>query len=53
MGLGTATKLVSVVAESRNVSPLGGAGHGRAGRWRELELPLADFMLRARRVLRR
>lgn len=35
------------------MSPLGGADHGRAERWSELELPLVDFMLRARQVLRR
>ena len=53
MGLGSSAKLDSVVAESRNMSSLGGADHGCANRWTELELPLADFMLDARKVLRR
>lgn len=53
MGLGSPTKRDSLLAESRNMSALGGADHGRAERWSELKLPLADFMMRARHVLRR
>ncbi|CAM9160831.1 unnamed protein product [Laminaria digitata] len=52
-GLGSPTSRDSLLAESRNMSALGGADHGRAGRWSELELPLADFMMGARYVLRR
>ena len=53
MGLGSPTKRDSLVAESRNMSTLGGADHARAERWNELELPLSDFMMGARHVLRR
>ena len=53
MGLGAPTKRDSLVAESRNMSPLGGADHARTERWSELELPLPDFIMGARHVLRR
>lgn len=53
MGLGAPVIPQSLVVETRNMSPLGGAGHGRAERWSELELPPADFILGARQVLRR
>lgn len=53
MGLGAPTKRDSLIAESRNMSPLGGAEHARTERWNELELPLPDFMMGARHVLRR
>lgn len=53
LGLGAPVIRQSLVAETRNMSPLGGADHGRAERWSELELPLVDFMLGARQVLRR
>lgn len=53
MGLGSPTKRDSLLAESRNMSPLGGADHARTERWSELELPLSDFMMGARHVLRR
>ncbi|CAM9646551.1 unnamed protein product, partial [Laminaria digitata] len=36
MGLGAPTKRDSLVAESRNMSPLGGADHARTERWSEL-----------------
>ena len=53
MGLGSPTKRESLVAESRNMSPLGGADHARTERWSELELPNTDFMMRAQHVLRK
>ena len=53
MGLGSPTKRDSLVAESRNMSPLGGADHARTERWSELELPMSNFMMGARHVLRR
>ena len=53
MGPGSPTKRDSLVAESRNMSALGGADHARAEGWSELELPMSGFMMRARHVLRR
>ena len=53
MGLGAPTKRDSLLAESRNMSPLGGADHARTERWSELELPLPNFMMGARHALRR
>ena len=53
MGLGLPTSNKSLVAESLNMTPLGGAEHAHTRRWRELDLPIADFMLGARRVLLR
>ena len=53
MGLGSPTKRDSLIAESRNMSPLGGVDHARTERWSELELPMSEFMMKARHVLRR
>lgn len=53
MGLGSPTKRDSLIAESRNMTPLGGVNHARTERWSELELPMSDFMMKARHVLRR
>ena len=53
MGLGSPTKRDSLIAESCNMSPLGGADHARTERWSELELPMSDFMMKSRHVLRR
>ena len=53
MGLGFTVSNKSVVAEALNMTPLGGGDHAQTQRWRELDLPLADFMLGARRVLLR
>ena len=53
MGLGSPTKRDSLIDESRNMAPLGGADHARTERWSELELPMSDFMMKARHVLRR
>lgn len=52
MGIGSTFTRESLIAESENMSTLG-AGHIDNRHWAELELPLANFMLSARAVLRK
>lgn len=50
-GLGMPTRLESLVDESHNMSQMG-ADHGSTNRWEKLDLPLSDFLLRSRKVLK-
>lgn len=43
----------SLVAETSNMSPLGGYQHGIEQRWIDLDLPLSKFMLKARTITHR
>lgn len=51
MGIGSVVKRQSLVAETTNMTPLGGADHASQQRWTDLQLPFADFIVGARRTL--
>lgn len=52
MGLGSTITPESLLGESENMSSVG-ASHASIRRWRDLELPVADFYVAARKILRR
>lgn len=52
MGFGSTFTRESLIAESANMSPLG-AEHTDPRHWADMELPLPNFMLASRAVLRR
>lgn len=52
MGLVCTLNREGVIEESDNMAALG-AAHGSTQKWKDLELPLADFFVGARAALRR